>query len=204
LTDWKRTRILRCSRIFEPFIIVLDHPTRPAPEMEPSVTDNQTRPTIEISGDEDWKNRVKAEDAALDQQFRDKGGPASGPGGGPAETSAPSKPDREESTSPQAESETETQKGKSRGPRAADFPPASFETLLAMLSTQAMVALGIIPSPGTKQPETQLPLARYLVDLIDVLEKKTAGNLSDDEAAALDETLHSLRMAYVHRSKEAT
>ena len=71
-----------------------------------------------------------------------------------------------------------------------------------MLSTQAMVALGLIPNPATRKAEKELPLARYFIDLIGVLEKKTAGNLDRDEAAALDETLHTLRMAYVQRSKE--
>jgi hypothetical protein len=60
----------------------------------------------------------------------------------------------------------------------------------------------LIPNPATKTAEKQLPLARYFIDLISVLEQKTAGNLDREEAAALDETLHTLRMAYVQFSKE--
>ena len=82
------------------------------------------------------------------------------------------------------------------------LPEASLASLLAMLSNQAMVALGLIRNPVTGKAKKELPLARYFIDLIDILEQKTKGNLDPDEAAALDETLYTLRMAYVHRSKE--
>ena len=71
-----------------------------------------------------------------------------------------------------------------------------------MLSTQAMLGMGLLPNPATRKPETQLPMARYFIDLIGVLEQKTAGHLDPEESAALDETLHSLRMAYIQCSNE--
>jgi hypothetical protein len=36
-----------------------------------------------------------------------------------------------------------------------------------------------------------------LVDMLQVLEDKTAGNRTSDESRLLDNTLHDLRMAYV-------
>ncbi len=142
---------------------------------------------VEITADEDWKSRVKAEDAALDQQFQQADATAA-----KAETGEAARP---------PEPRTEAREGSAKR-EAPPLPEPSLATLLGMLSTQAMVALGLLPNPATRKAEKELPLARYFIDLIGVLEKKTAGNLDRDEAAALDETLHTLRMAYVQRSKE--
>jgi hypothetical protein len=158
-------------------------------EAAPGLTADQK---IEITADEDWKSRVKAEDAAFDQQFHQP-------------DSAPTKPETGEVAQPPA-SKTEAareRRAERRAEReAASLPEPSLATLLGMLSTQAMVALGLLPNPATNKAEKELPVARYFIDLIGVLEKKTAGNLDPDEAAALDETLHTLRMAFVQRSKE--
>jgi hypothetical protein len=148
---------------------------------------------IEVSSDEDWKSRVKAEDAALDQKFHKQE-----PEGTTPPADSPTSPPRDPSAKREESARREA------GPRqaASEFPEASLVALIGMLSTQAMVALGLIPNPATKTAEKQLPLARYFIDLISVLEQKTAGNLDREEAAALDETLHTLRMAYVQFSKE--
>jgi uncharacterized protein DUF1844 len=147
------------------------------------------KPQIEIVADEDWKSRVKSENAALDQKFR---------AAGPTTTEAGN------SNTAQAAVEAEPGAGE-QGTNREQLPPlpdASLASLLAMLSNQTMVALGLIRNPATGKAEKEFTLARYFIDLIAVLEEKTKGNLDPDEAAALDETLHTLRMAYVHRSKE--
>jgi Domain of unknown function (DUF1844) len=151
------------------------------------------KPPIEIVADEDWKSRVQAENAALDQKFGTEQ-----PSGEPSGDKAQSAPGAPLETGPDdvAEKET-TQRG-----QLPPLPEASLASLLAMFSNQAMVALGLIRNPVTGKGEKELPLARYFIDLIGVLEEKTKGNLDSDEAAALHETLHTLRMAYVHRSKE--
>ena len=149
---------------------------------------NSVKPEIEIVADEDWKNRVKAENAALEQKFH-----------------AEDSPSKNQSTA-QAESDREPEQAAE--PTAAEhgglppLPDASLASLLGMLSNQAMVALGLIRNPATGKAEKELAVARYFIDLVGVLEEKTKGNVDPDEAAALNETLHTLRMAYVHRSKE--
>ena len=84
------------------------------------------------------------------------------------------------------------------------IPPASFSTLVTMLATQAMAALGQIPDPATKQPVVNLPLAKHFVDSLGVLEAKTKGNLSDLEAQMLESMLFELRLLYVAGEKKAT
>ena len=141
----------------------------------------------DISSDEDWKDRVKAENAALDEKLakdREERG-ATGP-----ETAA----GKDDSPTDAAEQTNQKQP-------PPTFPPAELSFLVGMISTQAMVALGTIPNPATNETEVQLELARHMVDLLGVLEEKTKGNLDSHETAMLESTLHQLRMVYLDRSK---
>ncbi len=84
-----------------------------------------------------------------------------------------------------------------------NLPPATWESLVQLLSTQAMMALGLLPSPGTDQPLRELPLARHYIDLLGVLETKSQGNLTETESKMLGSMLYQLRMAYVEFNKPA-
>jgi len=132
------------------------------------------KPHIEIASDEDWKDRVKAEDARRDA----------------------------ESQMQQAETPpSETDDSMEQELDFAALPPASLLTLLQMLSTQSIVALGLIPGPNGKTT-VQLPLAKHFIDLLALLETKCQGNLTADEERFLESTLHELRMAYVGQSNK--
>ena len=89
------------------------------------------------------------------------------------------------------------------GDESATIPPAEFATLVEMFTTQALVAMGMIPHPGSGKPEVQLPLARHFIGLLGIVETKTAGNLSGDETSLLGGSLHYLRMSYIEISKRA-
>ncbi len=80
------------------------------------------------------------------------------------------------------------------GPQA---PPASFEFLIHTLFTQALMALGRIPNPITKQSLRNLATARHFIDTLTMLEAKTRGNLSTEEARLLEEIQHQLRTLFV-------
>lgn len=131
------------------------------------------KPQIEIASDEDWKSRVKAEDARLDQEVAHKHEVAE---------SAPEEDDDDEVID------------------ASRLPPPSLMTLFQMLSSQSIVAMGMIPAPNGKSI-LQLPLAKHFIDMLSVLEEKCKGNLSPDEQKFLDGTLHELRLAYVEVSR---
>lgn len=75
-------------------------------------------------------------------------------------------------------------------------PPATFEFLAHTLFTQALMALGRIPNPITKQAHRNLPTARHFIDTLAMLEQKTTGNLTADERRMLEEIQHQLRMMY--------
>ncbi len=77
------------------------------------------------------------------------------------------------------------------------MPPASIPVLVTTLATQALANLGHIPDPVENRPVIRKPLARHFIDTISVIETKTAGNLTEDEATYVGETLHQLRMIFV-------
>ena len=80
---------------------------------------------------------------------------------------------------------------------ADKIPPASFSLIVHTFATQAMVALGLMENPMTKQTEVQPAMAKHFIDTLDILEAKTQGNLSADEANLVKTAAHQLRLAYL-------
>ena len=76
-------------------------------------------------------------------------------------------------------------------------PPASIEVLINTLVTQALFYMGAIPDPRTQQRVQHLDLARHQIDMLTVLEEKTKGNLSEDEANMLSGAAYELRNRYI-------
>ena len=75
---------------------------------------------------------------------------------------------------------------------------ASFPDFLLWLATLAAVQFGDLPDPATGEPvEPNLAAAGNVVDLIAMLQEKTAGNLTPTEAKLLDDLLYELRMRFV-------
>jgi hypothetical protein len=83
-------------------------------------------------------------------------------------------------------------------------PPATFEFLIHTVFTQALMALGKIPNPITKQSLVNMATARHFVDTLTMLEQKTAGNLTTDERRMLEEIQHQLRLLIVTGPGPAT
>lgn len=80
---------------------------------------------------------------------------------------------------------------------AERMPPADFEGLLSTLVTQALLYTGGFPDPQTGRAIVSLEHARFYIDLLAVLEEKTRGNLSPQEAEGLTGALGELRMRFV-------
>ena len=81
-----------------------------------------------------------------------------------------------------------------------ESPQARFDLFVSGLAVEAFVALGEMPHPRTKRQTINLPQAKYLIDLLGVLDEKTKGNLSVEEERLLKETLYQLRMQYLAKS----
>lgn len=68
------------------------------------------------------------------------------------------------------------------------LPDANFLNFLSGLGGQALMQLGAVPMPdGTRA--VNLPYARYSLQLLRVLEAKTAGNLTTEEAGYLSNAI---------------
>ena len=76
------------------------------------------------------------------------------------------------------------------------MPEASFPTLVNSLVTQILLYLGDL-SPRGVEPQVNLDMAKFNVDLLGVLEEKSKGNLTPDEQKLLDNALYETRMRYV-------
>jgi len=83
----------------------------------------------------------------------------------------------------------------------SEIPPPDFSVLVSMFTSQAAVALGLLPNPVTKKAELDLAVAKHFINMLTVLEEKTRGNLVEKETQMLTQALHQLRMAYVQKSK---
>lgn len=81
------------------------------------------------------------------------------------------------------------------------MPPASLEMLLSTLVTEAMIAMGQMPYPGTNESVVRHNQAKYLIDTIEVLREKTQGNVTAEETEMMDNLLHQLRLAFVSLSE---
>ena len=90
-----------------------------------------------------------------------------------------------------------------RGEESAEPLEARFDLFLSGLMMEALVALGDMPHPSTRQPQTSLPRAKYLIDLLGVLEEKTKGNLTADEETLMTDALYQLRMRYLAKAPHA-
>ena len=85
-------------------------------------------------------------------------------------------------------------------PEAEGPPEARFDLFVSGLAVDALIAMGDMPHPVTKKSAANLPHARYLIDLLGILEEKTRGNLSVDEDRLLKDTLYQLRMRYLAKT----
>ncbi|MBD3415431.1 MAG: DUF1844 domain-containing protein [Candidatus Aminicenantes bacterium] len=67
--------------------------------------------------------------------------------------------------------------------------------------TQALIKLGQIVDPFTKEEKINLELAKRLIDLLELLKKKTQGNLDTEEEELLNQSLHQLKSLYLEKTK---
>jgi|SRR5215472_12415642 len=79
-----------------------------------------------------------------------------------------------------------------------------FIEFVVMQAQNAALFLGQIPNPKTGEPEVNLDLARMFIDQLEMIQEKTRGNLTNEEAAVLRNTLSNLQMAYVEVARETS
>ena len=107
----------------------------------------------------------------------------------PSSTATPS------SSSPVSEVTQDTQTASEHTHEPA--PPLAFSSFIFSLGTSALMLMGEKLSPDQPNAPVNLPQAKEIVDILSILEEKTKGNLTSDEAAVMKDMLYTLRMKYV-------
>ena len=72
-----------------------------------------------------------------------------------------------------------------------------FLYLVSTFKTSAMVALGKMKNPMTNEIQINLEQASYYVDLLDMLQSKAKGNMSQYEEQMLINTVSELKMEII-------
>ncbi|MFM9902045.1 MAG: DUF1844 domain-containing protein [Polaromonas sp.] len=123
--------------------------------------------------------------------------PSEGQGGLVVDSDWKSQAQAEKERLAAAEKEKEAKGGSAAAGRGRGLPPADFNSLVGTLVTQAFMYLGGFPDPETGKAIVSLEHARFHIDLLTVLQKKTAGNLTPEEAEDVSRALHELQLRYV-------
>lgn len=91
-------------------------------------------------------------------------------------------------------------------PAAEGAPPVDFGTFCLSLGTSALYHLGVVGDPRSGKPleRPDVAAARQTIDLLELLQRKTRGNLEAEEARLLEGLLYELRMRFVEvKAKQA-
>lgn len=109
----------------------------------------------------------------------------------------PADPAPKPETGPAAASQT--------GPRSGG--PLDFSSFVYSMGASALMAMGEAQLPGLPSAQgsvrpVDLSQARELIDLLGLMEEKTKGNLTPEEAELLQQTLYTLRVRFIQASKK--
>src|ERR1700682_911110 len=77
-----------------------------------------------------------------------------------------------------------------------------FVEFVMMHAQNAALFLGQIPNPKTGEGEVNLELAKMFIDQLAMIQEKTRGNLTNEEATVLRNALSNLQMAYVEVAQQ--
>lgn len=77
------------------------------------------------------------------------------------------------------------------------MPKPTFSTFILSLASSGLMHLGEVPDPATGKPAENIALAKHSIDILSMLQEKTAGGLDSDETRLLEGLLYELRMKYL-------
>jgi hypothetical protein len=115
--------------------------------------------------------------------------------------------DREGNPVSTAENADAKQKPDTPRPAAEPAPPQQqapkidFITVLFSFVHTALIHLGDMPDPATNAASQNLEAAQEMIDILEMLQVKTKGNLNQQEAQYLESALFDLRLRFVEKKK---
>ncbi len=155
--------------------------------MSQDMSQNKSTPKLHIEGD--WKAEAQAEKERLVEEESAGAAPKLHVDSG---WKAEAQAERERLAAVEAKRE-KARKEEGHGA----LPEASFKSLMSVLASQAIMGLGAVTDPQTGGVVIDLETAKFSIDLLDVLEKKSKGNLTDEEARDLRQLTADLRSRFV-------
>lgn len=85
--------------------------------------------------------------------------------------------------------------------QSAGMPKITFATFIVSLNHSALVHLGVVEDPTSGNKTKNFELAKQTIEIIAMLEEKTRGNLTEEEAGMIKSLLYDLRMIYVRETR---
>ncbi|MCX6104007.1 MAG: DUF1844 domain-containing protein [Proteobacteria bacterium] len=76
-----------------------------------------------------------------------------------------------------------------------------FSTLVYSFATGALISMGVAPDPNTKKVQKNIVMAKQNIEILVMLQNKTKGNLSVEEAKFLENILMEVRLRFVETSR---
>ena len=78
-----------------------------------------------------------------------------------------------------------------------DYPPINFTNFVLSLSTSALLHFGDFPDEAGGKTQKNLPAAKQTIDILDMLNEKSKGNLNEQENNLIQGVLYELKLRYV-------
>lgn len=79
----------------------------------------------------------------------------------------------------------------------ADYPPVDFTNFVLSLSTSALFHFGDFPDTEGGTVQKNLPAVKQTIDILDMLNEKTKGNLDENESKLIQGVLYELKMRFI-------
>ena len=74
------------------------------------------------------------------------------------------------------------------------LPSSKFSTLVLSIASTALIKMGLEPK---NKEEKNMELARYNIDLLDILKEKTKNNLTKEESELLNSCINDLQLQFI-------
>ena len=169
------------------------------------MSESDPKPSLHI--DTDWKKQAQEEKRRLAEAEKAKA-ESSSSAAGATSAASDARPTNGGATTvggattgAAASAASATARAGARGATARELPPPSFATLVQSIVTQALFYLGDL-APRGSEPVLNLDMAKHQIDLLGILEEKTANNLTPEEKRLLDAALYESRMRYISTASQ--
>ena len=104
----------------------------------------------------------------------------------------------EEPQAPAAEEAPKIQESSPTAPeQVSEYPPITFTNFVLSLSTSALFHFGDFPDSEGGAPQKNMSAAKQTIDILDMINEKTKGNLNENENSLIQGVLYELKMRYV-------